>query len=91
MGLTISVCGVDLEPNEAIYGGVIKALAQSGQMEEALQLYHDMQHMNVMPNVIICNTMLSGYAKKGSWQSSKQFLYEMQSRYGVYPNTISYR
>ena len=50
-----------------------------------------MQAQQITPNLILCNTMLSGYARQGQWQSAKVFLAKMEPEYGLEPEIKSYR
>eukprot|EP01018_Ginkgo_biloba_P030827 Gb_14948 [translate_table: standard] len=60
------------------WNAMITGYAQSGQVDEALNLFHQMQLAGLKPDLITWNAMIDGYARNGYSSEALKFFQEMQ-------------
>ncbi|KAF8672277.1 hypothetical protein HU200_049475 [Digitaria exilis] len=76
---------------DPVVGNAIVAIAHAdaGELDEAFDLFEEMQEIGVRPDMISWNTLVSGFARNGDFRAALHLFDEMQLR-GVEPGVNSW-
>ncbi|KAK3153927.1 hypothetical protein QOZ80_2BG0183350 [Eleusine coracana subsp. coracana] len=77
------------DPDVVAWTALIGAQADAGELEEAFDLFQEMQGNGVLPDVISWNTLVSGFARNGDLDAALHLFDEMRDR-GVEPGVNSW-
>ena len=83
-------CSSDLEcPTLHTYSALISALEKGKQLEQALEIYKEMQQHPVVPNVITYNALISAL-EKGMQPEQALEIFKEKQQHSIVPNEIAY-
>ncbi|XP_041017199.1 pentatricopeptide repeat-containing protein At4g39530-like [Juglans microcarpa x Juglans regia] len=76
--------------NEVTYNAMISGLAQHGKALEAIEIFSEMEKMNLMPNHITFLALLSACSHAGYTEKSLYFFNLMHKKYRIRPESEHY-
>lgn len=68
---------------------LLQACAGSGLVDQAEQLFQDMQDSGIVPDVRACNVMMDAYGRAGMVVEAEELLADMKEM-GLQPNKFTY-
>ncbi|ORX90658.1 TPR-like protein [Basidiobolus meristosporus CBS 931.73] len=75
--------------NLMLYNNLMDTYAKLHRMEKVLQVYNEMQKINIEPNAITYTILIDGYGKNGQVGKARRYFDEML-RKGILPTTKTY-
>ncbi|CAI0627417.1 unnamed protein product [Linum tenue] len=76
-------------PNTVTYNCLIDGFCKAGEIDKGINLFHEMQEMELVPNAITVNTLVHGMCMYGRTSNAVRFFYEMRSK-GLWGTAVSY-
>ncbi|KAJ8758774.1 hypothetical protein K2173_000495 [Erythroxylum novogranatense] len=70
------ICKVATKPLVVTYTGLIQACLDSGDIQNATYIFHEMKHF-CSPNLVTCNVMLKAYLQHGLFEEAKKLFHKM--------------
>ncbi|CAM6085471.1 unnamed protein product [Calypogeia fissa] len=78
-----------VRPSVSVYGSLIKAFCDEGQLKQALLVSLSMEKMGIFPNVVIYNTLIDAHARASLLEDAEGLLVEMKHK-GLRPTESTY-
>jgi pentatricopeptide repeat protein len=73
-----------IHPDKRVYNGIIDALGEFGQSEDAVKVFEQMLHRGLKPDIGTWNALIKWHCKRGDVKGPVHFFGEMQEQ-GLYP------
>ncbi|KAG6434910.1 hypothetical protein SASPL_106554 [Salvia splendens] len=82
-------CGLRFNPNLIYYCCLLDGLAKEGLLEEAKELFAEMEGRGISADVVAFGTLIDGLCKMGDWEGAKGLFFQMMDR-GIRPNVLTF-
>ena len=71
--------------HESVFTAMIRCCSINNKMKEALDLYRDMQKMNIIPKIRTISPLLNGFSALGNSETCFQLFEELVEEYELLP------
>jgi pentatricopeptide repeat protein len=76
--------------HESVFTAMIRCCSMNGKMNEALNLYYDMQKMEIIPKIRTISPLLNGFAALGNSEICFKLFQELVEEYELLPAEREY-
>ena len=76
--------------HESVFTAMIRCCSVNNKMEEALELYYDMQKMDIIPKIRTISPLLNGFAALGKSEICFKLFQELVEEYELLPAEREY-